>query len=227
MTDTKTLLPIDMEFASNFGSTCDPVEGTVVHLDPYSPSVFAKVDRESRIQFSGWDMFLRHHCEPYLAYMKITSSDDNEYDNWQSAYAIRPIKKGDILTVDYNCYVYDRLFPRYETTSYANKLNNDDYNCRCGSASLCVSTTKGFKYLSYEQQQKRKYMSWKHETTQNYNNDDGKQVEASLDYTPGEALSPNVRECWRKDATTTAAGDQAPTLPLSYSDDDSSTSSGE
>jgi len=132
---------------------------------------WAPLSRQGQFLFSGWELFTQHSCDPNLVY-----DHDDEDENWRCAYAAKDIKVGDKLTVDYNCLLWDR--------------GDDERACPCGN-NKCTGTVDGFKHLSKEAQEERKVMSWRR-LPPPYNGEDEK-------VTLGEALSPYVLDCWRKD----------------------------
>lgn len=119
---------IDMVASAKL-SEGDLPEGTTLR---FVPSECAVKDRSGHYQFSGWDLLTEHSCEPNLTYNDL---HDDEDDDWQSAYAAKPISKGDKLTIDYNSTLWDR----------SDSPNADV--CNCGAAK-CVGTMKGFKVSS-------------------------------------------------------------------------------
>ena len=121
--------PIDM-VASTKLAHGDLPEGTTIHLLPTECA--AQKDRSGHYKFSGWDLLVQHSCEPNLAYNDLHEEED---DDWRGAYAVRAITKGEKLTVDFNCILWDR----------SDSMNADE--CHCGAAK-CVGTMKGFK-VSY------------------------------------------------------------------------------
>lgn len=118
--------PIDMVASTKLGKD-DLPEGTVINVDPNLCA--AKKDRSGHYQFSGFDLFVAHSCEPNLTYNDIHEDEDDE---WQGAYATRAIKSGEALTIDFNSVFWDR------------SSSPGARECHCGS-SKCVGTKAGFK----------------------------------------------------------------------------------
>lgn len=78
--------PFDMVFSMKHDEG-DPIEGTVVHLDPLKCGTFK--DRNGRPMFSGFDMFTEHSCEPNLAYNDFEEYEGELYPFWPiAAYLI-------------------------------------------------------------------------------------------------------------------------------------------
>jgi hypothetical protein len=162
---------VDMVFAHRV-DICDPPEGTIVRIDA---NKLAMRDRSHRFMFSGWAMLVKHSCDPNLVYDNAAKHEDEDWE-WHSAYAAKNIKKGDQLTIDFNCMLWDR----------SKSFVKDE--CDCGSVK-CAGTSKGFKYLPHDAQEERMRMSWRRCGINSF--DMSKQ---SL----GFALSSHIRECWRK-----------------------------
>lgn len=160
--------PIDIVSASDLLQG-DLPEGTVTRVKPLEHGVR---DSMGRIRFSGYDMFRTHSCEPNLVY---NYKDEDEEDDWRCAYAVKPIQKGDVLTIDFNTVWWDRP--------------TEGGICHCG-ASNCRGTAKGFSHLSKKQQEELKALSWLRETTIS---SDDKQPAA------GQALSPHIHASVRRD----------------------------
>ena len=118
--------PIDMVASTKLGKY-DLAEGTVINIDPHLCA--AKKDRSGHFQFSGFDLFASHCCEPNLTYNDIHEDED---DDWQGAYATRAIKSGEVLTIDFNSVFWDR------------SSSPGARECGCGS-SKCAGTKAGFK----------------------------------------------------------------------------------
>jgi len=119
-------VPIHMVSSSKL-SDQDLREGTVI---PFAPAeCAAKKSRSGHYQFSGFDLLLEHSCSPNLTYNDLHEYED---DNWQNAYAVRAIKAGEKLTIDFNSVFWDR----------SDSQAADE--CNCGAAN-CVGTRKGFK----------------------------------------------------------------------------------
>lgn len=152
---------IDMVFAyPEFEG--DPEEGLVIRFDPSKCGAYRNM--KGKLQFSGWEMLTGHSCDPNLVYRNKGAREEAK---WQSVFAAKDIKKGDRLSMDFNCFIWDRS-------------ESGDAVCHCG-ASNCVGTKQGFKYLSPEAQSERRAMTMLHE--------------ASPEDTPlDRALSPYVRE---------------------------------
>jgi len=187
---------IDMVFSTHLEQG-DLPEGTVVRVDPME---CARLDRQGRLIFSGFDLFTTHSCDPNLVY---NDKDEDEDDDWRGAYAARPIRKGEQLSVDFNTIFWDR-------TEWQGL---GDGVCTCGSKK-CRGTVKGFQFLSREDQEELKNLNWKR--------DDPPHDKSSRRVTPGEALVPHVRASWRKHRDTTPGS-----VPTSSSSDESSSSSSE
>jgi hypothetical protein len=68
-------------------------------------------------------------------------SEDEGY--WSTLQATKDIKVGDKLTLDYNCFFWDRT---------EDGINVDE--CHCGAES-CTGTTRGFKFLPPKAQELR------------------------------------------------------------------------
>jgi hypothetical protein len=198
--DGDTELPIDMVFACKL-TEGDPPEGTVVRVDPLECG--ASRDREGRLMFSVWDLLTAHSCEPNLVY-----DDEDEGEDWHSAYAARDIKAGERLTIDYNSILWDR-------SDCSNKEEIDQ--CHCGAAK-CTGTRKGFKFLPQEAKEERKLMSW-NRLSPPYKGENGK-------VTPGDALSPHVRVCWREDVNLRDYAPDTGSSSESSSSDESSDEDG-
>lgn len=135
---------IDMVFAS-LQLEGDPAEGTVIRLNPLE---CASQNRDGTWICSGWDSLTTHSCEPNLIYRHTQSEED---EDWRCTFAAKEIKKGDRLTVDVNCNIWDR--------SDCKAVDK----CNCG-ATTCTGTMKGFKFLTNKAQEERKIMSWRRES---------------------------------------------------------------
>ena len=168
---------IDMVAATPLDDLGDQPEGTVTRI--HAPSS-APRHRMGEFKFSGWDLLTTHSCEPNLVY---NDEDSDEEDDWRRSFAARNIKSGEKLTIDLNTMLWDR-------TEFD---SDDDMSCQCGAAN-CTSTVKGFKFLTPEEQEARKFMSWKR-VPPPYVNETSK-------VTPGLALAAHVRERWRADPWT-------------------------
>lgn len=180
-------------------------EGLTIRVDP---KACATKDRKGRYQFSGWNLLVEHSCDPNLAYNDI---DEYEDDNWRGAYAVKEIKEGDKLTIDFNSVYWDR-----------SECEKADV-CSCNAAN-CTGTKKGFKYLSSEAKEMRKLMTWKRV---------GPPYEGERDKDKkhlGLALTPHVRVCWRRDAElkhdapdtgSSSSSSSCSDSSISSSDDDS------
>lgn len=189
-------IPIDMIFGRKLEEG-DPPENTTVRVEALE---CARRDREGGLQFSGYDLFARHSCNPNMIY---SDKLEDEEDDWRGTYAARPIQKGELLTVDFNTIFWDR-------TEWKGL---GDGTCTCG-ANQCRGMVKGFKFLSAEEQEELKSLSWKrspppHETKMKT-------------FTPGEAMTPHVRVCWRQHM-----GDTPDALATCSSSSDESSSSEE
>ena len=152
----------------------DPPEGTLIRFNALE---CATRDRGGGRMFSGWDMLTKHSCEPNIVY---NLEDWDEEEDWCCAYAAREIHPGEKLTIDFNCFFWDRT----------DCVDLDLDTCDCGSKK-CVGTMKGFKFLPKEIKEEYKMLSSKH-VPPPY------EVETSKVH-PGEALAPFVRVQWRKD----------------------------
>jgi hypothetical protein len=190
--------PIDMVASTKLGKD-DLPEGTVINVDPNLCA--AKKDRSGHYQFSGFDLFVAHSCEPILTYNDIHEDEDDE---WQGAYATRDIKSGEVLTIDFNSVFWDR------------SSSPGARECHCGS-SKCVGTKAGFKFLPTDAQEERKLMTWRR-VLPPYEGE----KEADTKYL-GMALTPHVRESWREDSKLGC--DCPDTAPSSSSSSGSSSSS--
>jgi hypothetical protein len=120
----------------------DIQEGTVVRLDASKCGSYRNA--MGQMMFSGWEMLNAHSCDPNAVYRNQKS---DEHENWQSVFAAKDIEKGDRITMDWNCFTWDRA------------EHSDMAVCHCG-ASNCVGTKQGFKYLSPEAQTERITMTW-------------------------------------------------------------------
>ena len=185
----------DMVFASPVIGSCDPPEGTVVHI---KASTRATRNKRGYDIFSIWQLLAEHSCEPNIIY--DGSDEESDYGSedegyWVDVAAVKDIKAGEPITVDYNSYLWDR-------TEGGNNLDA----CKCG-ADKCTGTVKGFKFLPVEAQEERKAMTYLRAPIKR-----GKVPR-------GDALSKHVRAMWRKDP------EQQANAPESDSEDDSSSSS--
>lgn len=97
----------DMVFASPVEGNDDPPEGTVVRMDAHEFGV--PRNQDDHFRFSGWELLTRHSCEPNMAYDDDEDTDDESNDDgfWRSACAVKHIKEGEELTVDYNTMLWD------------------------------------------------------------------------------------------------------------------------
>ena len=162
---------VDMVFSSSYGG--DLPEGTTIRVDA---AECGYKDRNGKYMFSGFDMLTRHSCDPNIMYNEASESED---DDWHWAYAAKDIRKGDLLTIDFNSIFWDR----------SDVVADDEDGCTC-SSTRCTGTVRGFKHLSKEEQEERRFMNWRRvgppyarenpETTQ----------------TLGLALSHHIRNCW-------------------------------
>jgi len=178
---------VDMVLSANL-LPGDPKEGTTIRVNALES---AKRNREGELLFSGFDLFTAHSCEPNLVY---NDKSEDEDDDWRGAYAARPIQEGEELMVDFNTLLWDRT---YEVLG--------DGVCTCG-AKNCRGIVKGFKFLSTESKEELKNMTWKRTSSTKVKG-----------FTPGEALTPHVRVCWRENGSSVPGG-----LVTSSSDDESS-----
>ena len=166
---------IDIVAASPIIGLGDQPEGTVIRIN--APSC-APRHRNGEFKFSAWELLTTHSCDPNLVY---NDEDSDEEEDWRSSYAAKNIKAGDPLTVDFNTMLWDR-------TEF--KSEDDDMSCHCGAAA-CTGTVKGFKFLTPEEQQARKLMTWKR-VPPPYEG-------VASKVTPGLALAAHVREKWQTD----------------------------
>jgi SET domain len=135
---------IDMAFASHLMEG-DPQEGTVIRFDPRKSAAYRTA--EGTLMFSGWQLLTAHSIKPNLVYR---NKEKYEGDSWQCVFAAKNIKKGDLITMDWNCFIWDRR---------GSETSSGEYVLECGSA----ATKQGFKYLSPEAQRELKAMTWLHE----------------------------------------------------------------
>eukprot|EP00550_Attheya_septentrionalis_P010985 CAMPEP_0198304438 /NCGR_PEP_ID=MMETSP1449-20131203/57391_1 /TAXON_ID=420275 /ORGANISM="Attheya septentrionalis, Strain CCMP2084" /LENGTH=494 /DNA_ID=CAMNT_0044006961 /DNA_START=72 /DNA_END=1556 /DNA_ORIENTATION=+ len=193
--------PIDMVSSTKLNEGELP-EGTVIRLDPLDCAV---KDRSGHYQFSGWDLLTEHSCDPNLTYNDL---NEDEEDDWQGTYAVKDIKTGDKLTIDFNSVLWDR----------SNSGNASE--CHCGTTT-CVGTQAGFKFLPKEAQLERKLMTWRRVGPPYAG-----EKEEDTEYL-GMALTPHVRKCWRADEQLgedcpDTASDSSSSSGSSSSDDESS-----
>lgn len=105
--------------------------------------------------------------------------EEDEDDNWRGAYACRDIQKGDLLTIDFNCHLWDCCADG----------TNDDVDvpvtaaCRCG-ADNCRGIRAGFGHLPLEAQQELRAR----------NPNTGTATASVTNPLEGKALSPYVRK---------------------------------
>ena len=183
---------IDMVFSSPLLEG-DPAEGTTIRVDAKK---CAFKDKKGAHLFSGWEMLVPHSCDPNIMY----NPNENQADDWHAAYAAKDISKGELLTIDFNSVDWDRT-----------DSGIGNFACNCGSTE-CAGTTQGYKFLSPEEQEKRRLMTWRRVGPPH----DG---EASRDTKKvGLALSRYIRECWR-------AGDEGKDVAMDSSTCESSSSS--
>ena len=167
---------IDMVAAADLWE-CDAPEGTVITVNPQEHGI---KDSMGRYRFTGYNMLVEHSCEPNLVY---NYKDEDEEDDWRCAYAARPIKKGEVLTVDINTVSWDR-------SSGANTTGV----CNCG-AKKCQGTVMGFSHLARKQQDELKTLSWLR-LSPPY---DGETRLVST----GDALSPHINRSMQKNMDST------------------------
>jgi len=191
---------IDMVAASDLYD-CDAPEGTVIRVTPQEHGVR---DSMGRYRFSGYNMMLEHSCEPNLVY---NYKDEDEEDDWRSTYAAKPIKRGDVLTVDFNTVWNDR-----------SDVANTTGVCQCG-AKTCRGTVMGFSHLPRKQQEELKSFSWLR-ISPPY------EGETRLVST-GDALSPHINRCMKKSLDSTDVTDCSDTASNVSSSFDGDLSSGE
>lgn len=163
-------VPVDMVAAAALLEG-DAPEGS---LSRVSPEEHGTVDGMGRIRFSCYNMLTVHSCEPNLVY---NYKDEDEEDDWRNTFACRPIKKGEVLTVDYNTVWWDRS----EVGSGV---------CTCGAAK-CRGTKQGFCHLLKEQQEELLLMSWLR-VSPPYGGE-------TRPVSPGDALSPHIHSALRRD----------------------------
>ena len=190
---------IDMVAAADLWE-CDAPEGTVIRVNPQEHGV---KDSMGRYRFSGYNMVTKHSCEPNLVY---NYKDEDEEDDWRSTYAARPIKKGEVLTIDYNTVWWDR------SGVSSNSV------CNCG-ATKCRGTAMGFSHLVKKQQNELKSLSWLR-LSPPY---DGETRLVS----PGDALSPHINRNMKKNLDSTDVTDCSETSSNVSSSFDGELSSGE
>ena len=161
---------IDMVAASDLWEG-DAPEGTVIRVNPLQHGV---KDIMGRIRFSSYAMMMAHSCEPNCVY---NHKDEDEEDDWRTMFAVKPIKEGEMLNMDYNTIWWDRS----EVSSGV---------CTCGSAK-CRGTSQGFSHLTKEEQAELMSFSW---------------LRLSPPYSgetrlvsAGDALAPHIHQCLRKD----------------------------
>jgi SET domain len=152
----------------------DVQEGTCVRLDASKCASYRNA--KGQMMFSGWEMLNTHSCDPNVVYR---INDKYEDENWQSVFAAKDIKKGDRITMDWNCFAWDRGDCA------------DMAVCHCG-ASNCVGTKQGFKYLAPEAQTERTTMTFLRKPSPLPDNN-RPVAEQAL----GKALSPYVRAMWQ------------------------------
>jgi hypothetical protein len=168
--DEKTLVDMVFSAPDEAVDEGDIQEGTVVRLDATKCGSYRNA--KGQMMFAGWEMLNTHSCDPNVVYR---NKERDEKDKWQSAYAAKNIKKGDRITMDWNCFTWDRAGSEFDA---------DMAVCHCRTSN-CVGTKQGFKYLSPEAQNERINMTWLRETG------DGEGLS-------GNALSPHVRAMfWR------------------------------
>jgi hypothetical protein len=151
---------VDMAFSSQLLEE-DPPEGTVIRFDPRKSGAYRTA--EGDLKFSGWQLLTTHSCDPNAVYR---NKEKYEGEDWQCVFAAKDIKKGDLITMDWNCFIWDRS-------------ESGETVLEAGAA-----TKQGFKYLSPELQHERKVMTWLHEIDP----EDKPDTEALC-----RALSPHVR----------------------------------
>jgi hypothetical protein len=105
------------------------------------------------------------------------------------------------LTVDFNTILWDRT--KWKGLG--------DGVCTCG-AKCCRGFVKGFRFLSSEEQEELRWFSWKRSPPPH-------RASKNEKFTPGEALTPHVRVCWRQSIAST---DAPSALAASSSSDDES-----
>ncbi|CAB9520351.1 PostSET [Seminavis robusta] len=133
---------VDMVAATQLRES-DLPEGTVARM---IPEECAFIDCQGQNRFSGYDMFRTHSCDPNTTYNHKTEGEDDE---WRSVYAVKPIRKGELLTQDFNTIWWDR--------STAPSINSSGI-CDCGAFN-CRGTANGFKFVSKDGQDELKAMS--------------------------------------------------------------------
>lgn len=191
---------VDMVAAADLWD-CDAPEGTVITVNAAEHGI---KDSMGRYRFTGYNMVVGHSCEPNLVY---NYKDEDEEDDWRCAFAARPIKKGEILTVDMNTVFWDRS-------------SGTDTNgaCNCG-ASKCRGTLLGFSHLAKKHQDDLKALSWLR-LSPPY---DGETRLVST----GDALSPHINRSMKKNMDSTDVTDCSETSSNVSSSFDGDLSSGE
>jgi hypothetical protein len=170
---------IDMAFATPEQDEGDDKEGTVIRFDPQTCGAYRNVN--GRLTFSGWQLLSAHSCDPNTVYR---NKEKFEGDNWQRVVAAKDIKKGDRLSVDWNCFIWDL------SSDSAVTRRSLDAVCHCG-VPTCTGTKQGFKHLASNDQQERLEMTWLHEAPSASADNDSTMLSS-------RALSPFVREAWKK-----------------------------
>jgi len=99
-----TPLPLDLVFAAP-ESPDDPPEGTVVaNLHPSR----AYRHEDGTPQFSGWEMLMQHsQSNPNVVY---NDTDEDNWDNYRGVYALRDLEEGEVLTMDFDCFLWEGGF---------------------------------------------------------------------------------------------------------------------
>lgn len=189
---------LDMVFGASVIDSHDPPEGTVIRINA---STVVPKSKGGYNLFSAWQLLAQHSCDPNTVYddddeLSDCGSDDEGY--WWSVTAAKDIKAGDLITVDCNNLLWDRT-----------EADQGIDACHCG-AETCTGSVQGFKFLSPEEQEKRKNMTWLRVPFP--------QNESKKKADPGEALSKHVRAMWRQDP-------QLKTTAPAESDSDSDSSS--
>jgi hypothetical protein len=169
---------IDMAFATPEQDEGDDKEGTVIRFDPLTCGAYRNVN--GQLTFSAWQLLAAHSCDPNTVYR---NKEKFEGDNWQRVVAAKDIKKGDRLSVDWNCFIWDLNIDSTGTRSC-------DAVCHCG-VRTCTGKKQGFKHLSSKDQQERLEMTWLHEAPSASDSNNGSSM-------LNRALSPFVREAWKK-----------------------------
>jgi hypothetical protein len=204
--DNKEYLAIDMVSATHLLDG-DLPEGTVIRVNPLEHGMR---DSMGRVRFSVYDMLTAHSCEPNLVY---NYNEEDEDDDWRTAFAAQAIRKGELLTIDFNTVWWDR--------SIGNSTS--DAVCLCGAAK-CRGTMLGYHHLAKEHQDELKMLSWRRVPPPYA----GEERIVSL----GDALSPHIHVSLRKEHVDAAditdetdISDTSSSASSSFADEESDSSS--